>query len=205
MEKLIIIVIIIAASIIHSWIKRKQEEAEERQRQSNPETPNQQPPQLPAQPRDQSSGGWEEELRRLLQGDAPTPPPPRPPPSRPKPTVPPPVIKPMAEPAAPRPFLARTAIPVPEMGREMDVGLAVRPVSLEQASAAHQRASHLQASVVQRMLETGSRVSSHTPTVPGIRRSPKADRMRLLLHQKESQRTIILASVILGPPRALES
>src|SRR4030095_6701971 len=130
-----------------------------------------------------SSGGWEEELRRLLQGDAPTPPPPRPPPSRPKPTVPPPVIKPMAEPAAPRPFLARTAIPVPAMGREGDVGLAVRPVSLEQASAAHQRASHLQASVVQRMLETGSRVSSHTPTVPGLRRSPQADRMRLLLQQ----------------------
>ena len=203
MEKLIIIAVIIGASIIHSWIKRKQEEAEARE--SDPDSPKRPPPPLPPQQRGQGTGGWEEELRRLLQGDAPTPPPV----SRPKPPVAPPVIiRPPPEPAAPRPFLARTSIPVPEMGREMEVGLSVRPVSLDQASAAHERASHLQAAVVQRMQETMSKVSGHTigtATTPPMRRATNASRLQSLLRQKESQRTIILASVILGPPRGIES
>jgi hypothetical protein len=103
--------------------------------------------------------------------------------------------------------LARSSIPVPEMGREMEVGLSVRPVSLDQASAAHERASHLQAAVIQRMQETTARVSGHTHAraMPAVKRTTSADRLRSLLRQKESQQTIILASVILGPPRATES
>lgn len=202
MEKLIVIVVIIGAAMIHSWIKRKQEEAEARE--TDPDAPQRKPPPLPSEPSPRSPGGWQEELRRLLQGEAPTPSP-RPPVSRPKPAVPPPVIKPTPEPAAPRPFLARSSIPVPEMGREMEVGLSVRPVSLDQASAAHQRASHLQQSVVQRMQETTSKVSTHAATVLAARRATNADRVRLLLREKETQRSAILASVILGPPRAVES
>jgi hypothetical protein len=203
MEKLIIIAIIVAGSAIYNWIKRRQEDAEERERETNPDAPNRRPPPIPPERREQTGGGWEEELRRLLQGDSPTPAP-RPPISRPKPPAPPPVIKPVAESAAPRPFLARSSIPVPDLGREMDTGLAVRPVSLDQATAAHERASQLQAGVVQRMQDTAAKVSGHARTPVGIRRATNADRLRSLLRQKESQRTIILASIILGPPRAME-
>jgi hypothetical protein len=86
----------------------------------------------------------------------------------------------------------------------MEVGLSVRPVSLDQASAAHERASHLQASVAQRMQATSSRVSRHASSGLVARRATNADRLRTLLRQKESQRTLVLASVILGPPRANE-
>jgi len=206
MEKLIIIAVILGASFIHNWFKRKQEEAEERDAGSR--TPGKPPPIPPdRRSRPQAPADWQEELRRLLQGEpAPTLPPP-PPVRRPPPrtTEAPPIVRPTPEPAAPRPFLARSAIPVPDTGREMEVGLSVRPVSLDQATAAHERAAHLQSSVVQRMQETTSRVSAHVGAGPAMKRSTSAARMRTLLRQKESQRALILGSIILGPPKALET
>ena len=204
MEKLIIIAIIIGASIIHSWWTRRQQEASE-QPDPNPDAAGRRPPPIPPQSgQNQPSGGWEEELRRLLHGETPPPPPPV---QRPKPPPPPPPMvkpRPVAEPAAPRPFLARSLIPVPDKSREMEVGLPVRPVDLGQASAAHDRASHLQAYVIQRMKDTASKVSGHTTAAPTVHRVTNADRLRSLLGEKESLRTMVVASVVLGPPKASE-
>ena len=210
MEKLIIIAIIVGASIIHNWwTKRQQEESE--QPDPNPDASGRRPPPLPppsgqpgrsAQGQNQPGGGWEEELRRLLQGETPTP---RPPVQRPTPP-PPPVVKtrPVAQSAVPRPFLARSSIPVPDVGREMEIGLPVRPVALDQASAAHERASHLQASVIQRMRDTTAKVSAHAKAGPTLRQATYADRLRSLLGENESLRTMVVASVILGPPKGSE-
>ena len=86
----------------------------------------------------------------------------------------------------------------------MEIGLPVRPVALDQASAAHERASHLQASVIQRMHDTTAKVSAHAKAGPILRQATHADRLRSLLGQKESLRTMVVASVILGPPKSSE-
>ena len=112
--------------------------------------------------------------------------------------------RPVAQSAVPRPFLARSSIPVPDVGREMEIGLPVRPVALDQASAAHERASHLQASVIQRMRDTTAKVSAHAKAGPTLRQATHSDRLRSLLGQQESLRTMVVASVILGPPKGSE-
>jgi len=86
----------------------------------------------------------------------------------------------------------------------METGLPVRPVALDQASAAHERASHLQASVIQRMHDTSAKVAAHAKAGPTLRQATNADRLRLLLRQKESLRTMVVASLILGSPKGSE-
>lgn len=224
MEKLIVIAVIVVGSLIHNWIQRKQQEAEEAREAQRPRPPapplarrgggvpptvTQQVPPPPPLPRSTSSapetsaggGGldWEAELRRLLQGERPTPVPPVP--------APPPV------PSAPPPFLARSSIPVPDEGMEMEVGLPVRPADLgrvtaahDRATAAHDRAFGMQANVAQRMADAATRVTSHSgPAGNALPAAPVPSRMARLLRDREAQRTAIVASVILGPPRALES
>lgn len=208
MEKLIVIAIILVASLVHNWIQRKQDEA------AGEETPPPDRQRRPARPTPsaptQGSGGWEEELKRLLQGETMAAPP-----ERPVPPALPPVMRPAAPapppiptPSAPRPFLARTAIPVPDEGREMEVGLPVRPVtlpqaSLRQASSAHDRAQ-IHSDVAQRMQAAASRVAEHVGGTPEARRAERSADVRGLLRERESQRNVILASIILGPPRAVE-
>lgn len=199
MEKLIVVAVIIVGSIIHSWIQRKQEEAAAGS--APPEPPTGRPPRprasgAPAQPTTRSGSGgtnWEEEMRRLLQGEGPAP--------SSRPPLPPPV--PRGVPAAPPPVLARSAIPVPDEGTEMEVGLPVRPVKFDQASSAHDRAQ-IQSMVAQRMQDTASRVSAHVGLKSQTAQSARAAGVRQLLRDRESQRNVILASLILGPPRALE-
>ena len=85
----------------------------------------------------------------------------------------------------------------------METGLPVAPVILRQASSAHERAAHVQASVVQRMQEASTLVTGHASAGP--RRATHSKPMRELLRSREAQRSAILATVILGPPRALEN
>ncbi len=201
MEKLIVIAVIVVGSIIHSWIQRKQEEAAEGA--APPEPPPGQPPRPRSSgtsnqpPRPAGSGGglnWEEEMRRLLQGEG------QRPPSRSP--VPPPVPKPV--PAAPPPVLARSSIPVPDEGTEMEVGLPVRPVTFDQASSAHDRAQ-IQSMVAQRMQDTASQVAAHVGLKRQAVQSVRTAGVRRLLRDRESQRNVILASIVLGPPRAMEN
>ncbi len=202
MEKLIVIAVIVVGSIIHSWIQRKQEEAAagsappEPSPGRTPRPPRPRASGTPAQPSRTGSGGtnWEEEMRRLLQGEG----------LRPssRPPVPPPVPK--GVPAAPPPVLARSAIPVPDEGTEMEVGLPVRPVTFDQASSAHDRAQ-IQSMVAQRMQDTASRVAAHVGLTSQAIQSARAAGVRQLLRDRETQRNVILASIILGPPRAMEN
>jgi hypothetical protein len=210
MEKLIVIAIIVLASIVHSWMQRKQEESggestpdPEGRPRRGPRTGSGPPPRRPAPP---GPANWEEELRRLLHGDIPAVPPPIAPPP-----VPPPMPAPSraSTPAAPLPVLARTAIPVPDEGMEMEVGLSVRPVTLHQAASAHDRAqvqtrTSVHDSVVQRMQDTANRVTAHTKIAEGALRAVRSATLRELLRDRSAQRTAIVAAIILGPPRGLE-
>jgi hypothetical protein len=218
MEQLIVVALVIVASLVHGWIQRRQEPDDENDEQ-DPQTNRPRRPGAGAEtgpgapPRPQrpkpAGGGWEEELRRLLQGEEPAPrPKPSPPPPPPPPVAspaPPPMPK-TARPAAPAPFLTRSNIPVPAEGTEMEVGLPVRPVVLSQAGWAHDRAQ-IHASVVQRMQDTASRVTSHVTVLrdrPNLPPPAGATIMRDFLRHREGQRAGIVASIVLGPPRSLD-
>ena len=144
-------------------------------------------------------------MRRLLHGAHPAAPPPAPTPA-PPPLPAPPARPRVKTPPAPPPVLARSAIPVPDEGMEMEVGLPVRPVTLHQAASAHVRAqihTGIHASVVQRMQDTASRVTGHGP-VAGTHRTTRSEGLRDWLHDRGNQRSAIVASIIFGPPRAME-
>ena len=214
MEKLIVIAVIIIGSIIHSWIQRKREEAEEasspRPSFPRPPSPGQRPGQTgapmrrPAVPRPDSpgtggmTGDWQEDLRRLLQGEIPG--------ATPR-TESPPVLPPARAsrpPAAPPPLLAHSDIPVPGEGQEMEVGLPVAPVNLSQVDSAHERAQ-VQSSAAQRLQDASSQVSAHLAT-PSSRARPAGRRgvARQIFRDRQTQRDAMVASIVLGPPRALE-
>src|SRR5688572_28603403 len=107
MEQLLIFLVVALGSLISGYLqKKKRREAEEAERRmGNPEgTP-------PALPRPATARDWQEELRRMLQGEPPEPavPPkiPAPPPAAP------PMRKPVTPPAKPRPELVEAKLVLP--------------------------------------------------------------------------------------------
>jgi hypothetical protein len=222
MENLIAIIIFIVGTIVYNMINRKREDGEmaDEDRSSAPPPPPSPYSSTPP-PRPSPAANWEENLRRFLQGDplkvpSPAPSPPPPPAAPPRRNLlrpetstpaPPPLPYPntvrSSRPAAPRPTLAHSNIPVPEEGHEMEVGLAVAPVSLHQAASAHERAQ-VAADVTQRMRATATRVTGHVGNELHAARITQATRVRLLLRHRESVQAAVVASVLLGPPRAME-
>jgi hypothetical protein len=204
MEQIIAIVIFLLASAVFNWIKRKQEEGEN-QPGSSPEAPPSSAPR-PASPAD----NWEEQIRRLVRGEQLGPPPvsrPAPPPIPVASPVAPPPIRtgpPRPVPAAPLPHLARSSIPVPNEGEEEEMGLPVAPVTFTQANLAHERAVQVHSLVSQRMQNAALRLSTHTVAKVQIARSPLTERVRRMVREPESQRAVILASIVLGPPKSVE-
>ena len=212
MENLIILVVIAVLSGLHSWWKKKQGGAAEEEDDDSPSPPRHPGAPRPGNaPRPQSSpaSSWEEELRRILQGQPPetaAPPPLSPPPvvvaappalpSAPRPTP--------RQPAAPLPYLARSNIPVPLEGDEEETGLAVKMPSLEQSAKAFLRRSSVESMAGERLQQADKQVAAHSPAQLRSRGiSPDAQRAVALLRDRNAQRSAILASVILGPPKAL--
>ena len=212
MENLIILVVIAVLSGLHSWWKKKQGGAAEEEDDDSPLPPRHpgapRPGNAPPRPSSPASS-WEEELRRILQGQPPetaAPPPLRPPPvvvAAPPalPSAPRPAVR---QPAAPLPYLARSNIPVPLEGDEEETGLAVKMPSLEQSARAFLRRSSVESMAGERLQRAERQVTLHTPATQRSRGiSPDAQRAVAMLRERHTQRSAILASVILGPPKAL--
>lgn len=194
MEQILFLVAVAVLSMLHSWwTKRKEKESED----AETSTPGQ--PERPA-PKRPSPANWEEELRRLLEGedDKPASPPPPVIVQTPRPSAPPPL------PAAPRLRTVSRPQPVFEAPGESEVGLPVQMPSLEQSAQSYLRASQLEQRVAEHMRGVDARVSSPVAAAPAKRGSAAARRAVSLLRDRESQRAVIVAGVILGPPKALE-
>jgi hypothetical protein len=195
METLITIAIFVVVAIISSWLKKKQEPEDE-------SWPGQPPPPLPGRadrsgerpPPRTKAASWEEELRKLLEGEEPAHPPP--PPvivyDVPKPVRPPP-----PRPAAPRPA------PVIERD-EQDIGLPVHLPPLTQSVQAYQRASQLDVQVAERLRQIEQQVTRHTIAPKAEWVSAEILRAKSMLRSRDSLRSAIVATVILGPPKAFE-
>lgn len=212
-------VVIAVMSIIVTIVKKKGWFGN-RENEDSPAPPvdrSGQPPTMADQRPPQNSGSWEEELRRLLEGQPPAAPPPQPP--RPRPVAapaPPPVInapppvarpvyspvptaRPVPPPVQSRPHLVPTAAPVVVRVGEPHRELA----KMSESKAAYERASQLHTAVTQ-----------HIKSIPGQRvqqtrvirheRSAEITQVMGMFRNPQTTRQAIIASFILGPPRALE-
>jgi hypothetical protein len=214
-EKLIFVIAIIIISILHSWWKKKRGEPEDEENpwpgyppRNKPQSPpaTQAPPKAPTQ-------SWEEELRRLLQGGAPAQPAPPPVVVQPAPRSTPPLVvvqqsrpapPPLPRVVAPRP--APAPRPAASVGTDpdMDKGLPVQMPSLMQSAQAYLRASQLDTKVAQHLQRVDDLVTKHQKVARKREVSPVVRQTLALLRDRQSLRAAILASVVLGPPKAME-
>ena len=197
-EKLIFLVVVVVISILSSWWKKKRGEPED---ESNPwpgypprHKPQAPPAGRPAPPPSPSqASNWEEELRRLLQGEES---------ARP---APPPVVVQQSRPAPPPlppPVPASRPVNALESDPDMDKGLAVP--SLEQSAQAFLRASQIETKVAAHMQRVDQQVTTHQK-VSLKKVAPPAIRQAIgLVRNRQSQRAAIIAGLILGPPKAME-
>lgn len=208
-ETLITLLIFFLISGISAWLSKKQQAGQEepqpppqprRPRPARPVRPGPTPAQPQAPPPRQTS--WEEELRRLLQGESEEEPAAPPVITAPPPRQPPPVTRPTA---APPPLPKRQPAPVLKSDDDMEKGLPVKLTGLKEAAASYLHASQLDKKVEAHMRGIEHRVVTHK-TAPMVKVvAPELIQARALLRDQRSLRSAIIASVILGPPKAMQS
>ncbi len=231
MERIIILLVAAIVAAISNW-QKKRREAEQRDSDQTgstgaPPAPFSRPNQPPAPPRPAQrpmSGGWEEEMRRLLGDERPVIPP-----AATRPAAPPPLgMPPFGRPAAPPPVrrvVTTTSAPVsvpapPPVVRRVVVGtpepmpsplpvpkvttIATRDLaSLDQARVAYARASQLDKQVSDHIAGIPSqRVGLTSVTRAGS--SAEAAEVAGWFRNARTVRQAVIASVILNPPKALE-
>jgi hypothetical protein len=212
MDSLITALVLLVVSALATWMKKKAADGRGDSPSDSPQTPPTNQPRPSPRPT-----SWEEELRRLLEGQStPKPPPPmRPPTMRPAPPVvatrpqsappaPPMVIKPVLVPPERRAVVpmsspAPTPLPVPP-GVQVS---AAQLAPMNQSREAYERASQLD-----------KNVAAHIDRVPGqrvlatsvVRRNipPEITQVVSLFKSARTARQAVIASLILGPPRASE-
>lgn len=161
---------------------------------------------------------WEEELRRMLQGE-PYAPPPKPPPLPPAPPRPAVLLE---QPGLQErslesgPSLESDLAPMRESTGAYRRGATVEELvskrlagagRFESAGAALRRAGRLHDSVGQRLRHSVSLMHAHHRPAERVRRPMRAGSVTSVLHllrSPESTRQLILASVILGRPKGFE-
>ena len=116
----------------------------------------------------------------------------------------------VAPPPLPVPSVRRP-VPVPEpvfmsqSDPDMDIGLSVRMPSLEDSAQAFLRASNIEAKVAAHMQRADQQVASHPKFVLKREASPEVRQAVSLVRNRQSQRAVILAGIIMGPPKAMEA
>jgi hypothetical protein len=171
---------------LYNWLKKRRPPPDEAG-----------PPPAPARPVVKTES-WEEELRRLLQGEEESPPPPIILREAPRPEPPP----------LPRPALARPPARIVRPGAEeeepMDRGLPVPLPGLARSAEAYARGSQLESRVAEQLRRVGELVTSHARIREVRTLNPAAVRVRTMLRGRDSLRTAVVASLILGPPKGFE-
>ncbi|MBM3837441.1 MAG: hypothetical protein FJ398_05690 [Verrucomicrobia bacterium] len=196
----LVILLIMAAS---SWLQRK---AEEQQQRKPPARPPMRPPVGPPPPRGAAPQAqtppkpvqkidWQEELRRLLQGDVP-------------PAEPPPVIVREAQPPAPPPVVSTPKlVPRPAVLAEVTEE-GPQSSRLTEASAAYKKAQQLHDAAairLQRFSDHSRHDHSGKIPIQSKVRSPEIAAARLLLRNPSSVRQAFISSIVFNPPKGLEN
>jgi hypothetical protein len=212
MDSLITALILLVVSALGTWLKKKANSPG--QDDSTPNTPPA-PPPTTSQPRPVR---WEDELRRMLEGQPPAAPPPmRPPPpvrpapqpvARPQPRqitpTPPTVIRPVLVPPEVRPVISPPR-PTPSpaaVGASVEVS-AGKMAPLTQSKEAYERASQLDKKVAEHI----DRVTGQRVLATGVIRreaSPEIVQAVSFFKNARNARQAVIASLILGRPRSIE-
>ncbi len=209
MENLLIILAFIVLSGLSSWLKKRGqgEEAEPRPGTERPApripqggAARPQSPPVPQQPPKQPRFDWEAELRRLLEGESPEAPaaPPRVPPpiiveeQRPTPLV----VRPMPE---REPRSPQTPLSPPTIRPTVEPEVVPTVVLVSTPSAPPALEAKYRAQSAEYILNELSR-----PTTHGVAPSPEIANALSLLRSSRTARQAIIASLVFGPPKALE-
>ncbi|HEX7859056.1 MAG TPA: hypothetical protein VF773_01880 [Verrucomicrobiae bacterium] len=206
MEQLIIFLLFVVGSLISAYVQKKKAQAEERQQRELEElTSRGRGPQPPAPRKAQSewpqtAGDWQEQLRRMLQGETVAPPPPV-------------IIKPVLLPPQktapqqttsrkpPPPRLPQSSLPV----HEKSEGDAEFQSRLKVSNANYERASKIQETVQARLRAASDQTTSHKPAVVIQRpRRGHADFLRRLRRNRTALREAFVTSLVFGPAKSVE-
>lgn len=210
MDSFWILVAIMIGSGIIEWIKKRGQQTETDS--STDDTQKPRPPLAPTRsgpapppiqtPLPTHKLDWEEELRRLLEGEKSG--------STPLPSPPPIVIQkpePMRHPIA-TPSVQPTVSKVPTTSRaESEEGPDLQLVSLTESAGAYEKASQLQETVADQLKEIDDLTARHPVSAIAPRRvvSPEISKAISLMRDPRSVRQALIASTILGPPKSLEN
>ena len=187
-------------AILSGWLKKRTGESEPSL--PSPSLPETGQPSGPGRQPAPKPTDWEEELRRLFEGnEAPTAPPPvaRPVNLEPLPSPEPP---PVSQPApAPPPDLG--PFPEPVFPNPLTVVLPTVDGRLDQAAASQDRAHQLGAHVMEYMHSALS--EAKLPPPRGLKPvSAEGRKAAELLRQPQTLRQSVIVSLILSPPKGLE-
>jgi hypothetical protein len=197
MEQLIFLAVIVLISVVHSWWKQRQE-AKESMGDSEPPAGAQPRRRLPtpAGGRPASAPGkaasWEQELRRLL-GEEP----------EQRPPVVTQVPPPLPKPEEPRPAPTRRITDFQE-SLHLETATPARMLSLTESAQAFLHGSHLESRLA-RAHPTDQQTGQHLKIDLRKETSPEIRQAIGLLRHRQSQRAAIMAGIILGQPKGLET
>ena len=217
MEQLIIFLLLVVGSIISSIIQNKKKKAEEQQQREleeltrtprgqghsqPPRMPARQPPHVPqsSQPSPapeaswpRTAADWQEQLRRMLEGESA-----------------PPVFKPVLLPPEPGPPQKPPVIVTPPkqpVARERSQGPLVSTRPVRTSASTHERAANLQAAVKERKRALDEVKVKHTPVPTSTERARPRAHSAFVQRLKRNPRAIreaFIASIIFAPPQGLE-
>ncbi|HKI72147.1 MAG TPA: hypothetical protein VKA81_07215 [Verrucomicrobiae bacterium] len=215
LDRFWILLLIVLGSAINEWLKKKKQTGRkdswptgsDSRQPGDPAT--QQMPR-PASLRPKATSDWEEQLRRLLDGEMPVakPPPVAPPPIQPV-IVQEPKHSPPQGPVIAAAPVARTA-PLALSGpgtAEAAKTVEVHLQALKESAAAYQRASHLHEGVAEHLKRVEEMTEHHPGKVPTAHRpgfSAEAAQTIALIRNPHTVRKAMIASLIFGPPKTLE-
>jgi len=212
-----VILAIAIGSAIFNWLQKRSEALKDQESQPPPDSsrPRSTPTRPPPASRQAKPASWEEELRRLLEGESPSAPPPpvivfeeRPP----APAIEPPakarpvVEQPPSAPVRPLITLAESSAAYQragELDRKVEAQLE-RVGSMAEAASALQKASGLDVAVAERMSKVTGQLVAQAASVQHKAVSADVAQVVPLFRNPRSARQAVLASLILGPPKALD-
>jgi hypothetical protein len=195
MEQLVIFLLFVVGSIISTVIqskKKKAEELQQRELEALTQSPRTQtaPPKRAYGSWPKTAVDWQEQLRRMLEGE----------------TAPPPVIRPVLLPPQSRPPRPPSLVREnPRPQRELSEGDLVFQTPLRASGENYRRASNLHSAVQERMraidLQTSTAKASGVPP----RAHVHSEFIGRLKRNPNAMREAFIANVIFAPPKSLES
>ncbi len=229
-ETLITLLIFVGLSVLSSWLKNRNAEKGADDLPPPPRIPRRSRPNRPAQPAsEQKTASWEEELRRLLEGESPAAPPPQPilvERRVPEPPPLPPITQtPLIRTASRRAVVQEEesaegggrAVNMPKLSQAASTQAYASQVderagerlrqggAFAAANASFARASQLHELTAARMRHVSEQTPARMAVTTRVSRTSEGVRVSAMLRDPESVRTAIVASIILGRPKAMES